>query len=228
MKSNSLDILKKKGTGFKVPLGYFDTVEDIVMSELIAEKFPEKPGFAVPKGYFEAIEDAFTAKLSAEHLPVKEGFATPEGYFDSVENAVFTKLDKEASEKSSSDVPDGYFDTLEDRVFARIHEESTAKEPKVITLGARIRKVWAPIAVAASLVLLFIIAYNNSSDTAVNEIASTEVDEWIDEGLLDLDSYEIAEVFSDIDLASNETNSEDDDLLDYLNGTDVESMLLEN
>ena len=42
------------------------------------------------------------------------------------------------------------------------------------------------------------------------------------------DSYELAEVFSDVDLAANESITDDDELLDYLNGTDVESMLLEN
>ena len=72
------------------------------------------------------------------------------------------------------------------------------------------------------------IGYNNGSDTGLNDVANTEVDQWIEADLINLDSYEIAEVFSDVELASDDTSSDDDELLNYLNGTDVESMLLEN
>lgn len=227
MKSNNLDILKQKGSGFKVPEGYFNTVEDTIISELITEKFPEKHGFSIPKGYLEAIETSVSAKLSAEQLPDKEGFTTPKGYFDSVEDTIFAKLGKQTRQINTSDIPEGYFDTLEDRVFTRLKEE-IRKEPKVISLSSRVKKVLIPVAVAASLLLIFIIGYNSGSSTTIDEVANTEIEKWIEEDLINLDSYEIAEIFNDVNLASNETSSEEDTLLDYLNGTDIENMLLEN
>ena len=51
MKQKNLDILKQKGSGFKVPDGYFKSIEDTVLSELIAEEFADKSGYSVPEGY---------------------------------------------------------------------------------------------------------------------------------------------------------------------------------
>ena len=161
-------------------------------------------------------------------LPDKEGFTTPEGYFDSLEDSVLIKLGKETPQVTTSDLPEGYFETFEDRVFARLEKEDKPVEPKVISLNERFKKVLVPLAVAASLVVVVLIGYNNGGQTPVTDVANAEVDKWIEDDLINLDSYEIAEVFSDVDLAINETSSEDDALLDYLNGTDVESMLLEN
>ena len=197
MKQSNLDILKQKGSGFKVPKGYFDALEATVIAE-----------------------------LSTEKLPVKEGFTTPKGYFNTLEDAVFNKLGKEFIKTESFDIPKDYFDTLEDRIFDRINEERV-KESKVISLSERIRKTWIPVAVAASLLLILMINYNNSS-TTIDAVAETELDKWIEDDLISLDSYEIAEVFNDIDLSDDSTFDEDAELLEYLNGTDVESMILEN
>ncbi|NNC69579.1 MAG: hypothetical protein HKN90_02030 [Flavobacteriaceae bacterium] len=228
MKQKKLDIMQQKGSGFKVPEGYFNTIEDAILSEIKTEKFPNTSGFSVPDGYFESLEQIVNSKLIIDQLPDKEGFNVPKDYFDSIEDTIFTKLGKETLSVNSKEIPKDYFDTLEDRVFARLKDENIEKETKVISLGARIRKVWVPIAVAASLVLIFMIGYNDGSDTGLNDVATAEVDQWIEEDLINLDSYEIAEVFSDIELASGDVSGDDDELLNYLNGTDVESMLLEN
>ena len=227
MKTNYLDILKNKGSGFKVPKGYFETIEAAVMTELIADRFPKKHGFTTPKGYFKALDDDIASKSIEEKLPVKDGYAAPDGYFDAVENEVFAKLNTKVQNTNSSGVPEGYFDALEDAVFAKLKKEKLHASPKVISLGSRIKKVLLPVAVAASIALVVIMNYNGS-DKTVNKIAATEIDEWIDEEVISFDSYEIAEVYSDTELASNDTNDEDDALLDYLNGMDVESMVLEN
>ena len=166
------------------------------------------------------MQQVFSDTLSQNH-----GFTVPEGYFDRVEGNVLSKLEIEVPKFASSDVPEGYFDTLEDRVFARIAEEENQKSSKVISLGARLKKVWAPMAVAASLVLLVTISGIFKSGPGVE--GSVTVAE-MEEVLNSFDSYELAEVFSDVDLAANQTINEEDELLDYLNGTDVESMLLEN
>ena len=182
-------------------------------------------GFKVPKGYFETVEDTVMSELIVKKFSVKEGFSTPKDYFDSVEDTVFNKLGKEFIKTESFDIPKDYFDTLEDRIFLRLKEEKVI-EPKVISLNSRIKKVLVPLAVAASLLLIFMINYNNNS--SINTVAETEIDKWIEDDLISLDSYEIAEVFNDVDLSDDDTYDEDAELLEYLNGTDVESMILEN
>ncbi len=222
MKQKILDILKEKGSGFRVPDRYFDTIEDRLMSELSSEKFPKQSGFSVPSNYFESLETQVFLKLGEKSLTNERGFKVPEGYFDAVESKVLVKLDLNAPELRTSDIPANYFDTLEERVFARIAQEEKEKSPKVISLGARLRKVWVPVAVAASLALLLTLPGIFGKDQTGVTVAEME------EVLNSFDSYELAEVFSDVELATNEVISEEDELLDYLNGTDVESMLLEN
>lgn len=48
--------------------------------------------FKIPKGYFETVEDAVFEKLSQSNLLNKEGFEIPKGYFETVEDTVFEKL----------------------------------------------------------------------------------------------------------------------------------------
>ena len=194
MKKNKLDILKTQGTGFKTPEAYFDTLEDEVMLKLAAEKFPKKEGFTVPTNYLENVEES-----------------------------VFNKLNEfKASEELKGDIPKGYFNSIEDRVFEKLKEEKIS-QPKVIPLRSRFVKILVPIAVAASLLLVFIINYNNDKITIEN-VASSEIDTWIEDDLITLDANQIAEVFSDVEL-NIELNNDDQELLEYLNGTDIESIL---
>ncbi len=197
MKHTILDILKKQGSGFKTPKGYFDTVENDVFSKLSIKSFPEKAGYSIPKNYF-----------------------------DTIENTVFTKLDaNEFRKQHHFDVPKDYFSTIEDNVFKKIQEEDTNK-PKVINLRSKLTKVFAPIAIAASLLLLFTLYTNKNNDSFnFDSLAVTDVENWIENDYISLDSYEIAEVYSDVTF-EDDFNEDDIELLDYINGTDIESALL--
>lgn len=187
------------------------------MEKNILDILKEKgPGFSVPKGYFDNIENTIASKIVTEKLPAKDGFTTPQDYFTSVEDSFFEKVTNES-------IPKGYFDTLEDRVFEKIKKEET----KVISFNTRIKKVLLPLAVAASLLLIIMLTYNTGTKTTTPEIASTEVDDLIEDDYIDLNSYEIAEVFNDVSLTENETE-EELDALDYMNGTEIESLIIEN
>ena len=198
MKKNSLDILKNQGHGFNVPKGYFDTIENDVFAKISTEKFPKKEGFAVAKDYFETFDNKVLKAIASEKL-----------------------------KKTNFEIPKDYFETLEDKVFEKLQKEKVA-EPKVIKLRTRILKVVAPIAVAASLLLFFVFQYNTSDQNkmSIDSIASTEIENWINDDLISLDSYEIAEAYSDVSFVNDETILESIELEDYLNGMDVESILL--
>jgi len=167
MNNNKLDILKKRGSGFKTPENYFKTVEDTVVMKLAMDKFPEdEPGLDVPKGYF---------------------------------------------------------DSIEEKVFRKIQHEAT-QEPKIINLPSKWFKVVVPIAIAASLLLILVLNYTGET-YSIENVAASDIEEWIEEDLILLDSYEIAELYDDISL-ENEFSIDDLNVLDYVNGTDIESILL--
>lgn len=196
MNKNNLDILKKMGNGFKTPEGYFTDVEDSVL-----------------------------AKISLEEFPKKEGFELPADYFENVENTVFDRITTEAnSKKPSLNVPTGYFDTIEDRVFEKIQKE-TIQQPKVISLKSRMIKIIAPISIAASLLLVFLLNYDKGTSFAFENVAASDIEQWIEDDLISLDSDQIAEVYNDVTL-EDEFSSDDLEVLDYINGTDIESVLL--
>lgn len=53
---------KKHIHGFKVPLDYFDSLEERVMQKIALEDLPKDTGMTVPKGYFEQLESHIVAK----------------------------------------------------------------------------------------------------------------------------------------------------------------------
>jgi hypothetical protein len=63
-----------KQTGFKVPEGYFDNLEDTVFNKLDAKSNLEhnkNTGFNVPKDYFSTVEENVFKKLKTEDKDVK-------------------------------------------------------------------------------------------------------------------------------------------------------------
>jgi hypothetical protein len=82
-----------KKSGFDVPEGYFDAVEDQFSAKLREESLPDETGFDVPEGYFDALEDKLQTRLIQESLPRESGFGVPEGYFDSLEDTILAKVD---------------------------------------------------------------------------------------------------------------------------------------
>jgi len=194
MKNKSLDILKKQGSGFRTPEKYFENLDDEVLAKIAIEKFPKR-----------------------------EGFNLPSSYFENLESHVFLKLKQDKITKPlKADIPEGYFNTIEDRVFDKLKEDNLL-QPKVISLRSKFIKVFTPLAIAASLLLFFIVNYNNNKYDIEN-VTTSEIDTWIEKDLITLDANQIAEVFSDVSL-NEEINIEDEEVLEYLNGTDIESIL---
>jgi len=186
----------------------------------------KKSGFKTPKDYFETFEDSVFTKMASEKFPKKEGFQSPEGYFDSIDNKVLEKLRLEKEKKVTGyKIPEKYLETVEDNVLKTIRNEQ--KEPKVIDFKSVLLKRLIPIAAAASLLLFIFINYNQTTDANLEKLASAEIEQWIDDDLITFDTYEITEVFDDVELESQPI-FEDEELIDYLNGTDIESLILEN
>ena len=188
----------------------------------------KKSGFEIPSNYFETIEDGVIAKLKAENLTLiktRESFQTPKNYFNSIEDIVITKLKAEAlNTKNHNTLPENYFETLENKVITKIKTT-----PKVISLKSRFIKFAAPIAIAASLLLIFILN-NTSTNVTFESLASSEIENWIDNGSIDIDALTIASLYPEIEL-NDEIYSDslsDEEVLEYLSQEDLENILYEN
>ncbi len=195
MSNNNLDILKKTGTGFKTPNGYFKNIEKNVFTQLSENQLPQEEGFNMPPNYLETVEDKVLTKITVDYTQPNE----------------------------SLNIPDGYFEGIEDRVFSKIQQEDIA-EPKVINFRSRLIKLIVPIAVSAS-VLLILVLNQNENKYSLQDVAASDIEGWIEEDLVTLDSYEIAELYGDVNL-EEEFSNDDLDMLNYVNGTDIESVLL--
>ncbi len=59
----------------------------------------KESGFEVPKGYFDHVEDQFSINLAEESIPDTSGFSTPDDYFDQLEDCILAKVAPEKKVK---------------------------------------------------------------------------------------------------------------------------------
>ena len=194
-------------------------------------------GFKTPDGYFDSFKDRLFDKMEAgvESLPKKEGFTTPEGYFDKLEDKIVSSsIEGNAMPKSHGmTAPEGYFENFEQRLFDRIEQNN--KEAKVIKLAAYKKYVYAAVAVAAALALLFTVFYKPDVNT-IDSLPTAYIDELIDDGLIAMDSYEIAEVFDEQEINISdlmEDTYDYDNMIEYISDNiddldQYEDLILEN
>ena len=62
----TLSKLKEKGTGFKVPNNYFNSIEQHLASEIELRKAFKTTSFKTPENYFESVEDITIERLEFE------------------------------------------------------------------------------------------------------------------------------------------------------------------
>ncbi|WP_422860264.1 hypothetical protein ACOKFD_05155 [Flagellimonas sp. S174] len=165
----------------------------------------------------------------------KSNFKTPEGYFDNFNERLMQKLHAdEAIEKLSylpeSDgfhIPKGYFKSVDKKVLSQIREKDT----KVIQLSSYRKYFYGAAAVAAALLLFFGLNLQKESPVAFEDLASAEIDAYLENTELDLTYYEWAELVSleDAELSDvMDTPLETENILEYLdeNIEDIEELNL--
>jgi hypothetical protein len=84
-------------------------------------------GFKVPMNYFNKIEDEIEAKLTTKKNSKENNFAIPDDYFESVEDIVLTKLKSEALKNKTTTIPDNYFNSIEDKVLNKLKSNKNTK-----------------------------------------------------------------------------------------------------
>ena len=170
-------------------------------------------GFTVPKVYFDKLEDRIEHKMhstDSNHKTNKENNGKQKSAF------ILDQIGKEHGFKT----PDDYFDTFEPKL-------KRIKTTKIIPLKNNYIRILA-MSIAASILLFFGIKYINPTQSEKSQLVfqDQEYINWIESDLVDLNSYEIAEAFNDIEL--NQVYYPEDEVDEYLNSVDIELLILEN
>jgi len=161
------------------------------------------------------------------------GFKTPKGYFEGFTDDLLDKMSKETSSLPNEDgfaVPEGYFDNLNKKVLDKV----TEKESKVIRLKPYRKYFYVAASVAAILIMVISIQQRGKSSFTFDDLARTDIENYLEENELGLSTYELAEVLLTEELEVNDilnNNSEldDENIIDYLedNIDDIDELNLE-
>ncbi len=129
------------------------------------------------------------------------GFKTPENYFENFEKQLFSKIEEVNLPKSAGfKVPTGYFESLEEKVL--LNAIPSEKSRKVISLFSN-RKLGYVAAIAACLVLCFMLFKpNHSISEDFNSLQMATIENYINDGNLNLDIYDVTTIFNDEDISA--------------------------
>jgi len=164
----------------------------------------------------------------------KTGFNTPKDYFNSFEERLFERMNTEdlIPKDTGFKAPDAYFDTLEDTLSQQLFD--TEKETKVIPLQPKRTYLrYLSYAAAACVVLLIAMNVINTSSEAlsINDMATTEINEFIENDLIALNNYDMMTVYEEENIEVNalfEVDLNETETIDYLeNRADPYDLLLE-
>ncbi|PVW14705.1 hypothetical protein [Marixanthomonas spongiae] len=157
------------------------------------------------------------------------GFKVPESYFETFEEKLFTKIaEEQLPNQSGFSVPPGYFDGLEDTLAQ--HPDIAPKHTKVRSLFAKSNLKYA-VAVAAAVVLAVVLLNkNNATVLDMNSVDYLAIENYINEGELDFDLYDVSNLLSENNsetLNYGTENISEENLESYLLETVDESILLD-
>lgn len=156
--------------------------------------------------------------LHNNHLKQNK-FTVPKGYFDNLEDVVITKLKAEALQISTqTKLPKNYFNSIENNVLERIKKDKKSKIIKLIM----------PVAVAASILIALLIP-NLFTTNSFKNISKNEMEHWLNSQLIGTSSLDIIAVQDDLTIETSFFEAvSDEEMVNYLNETDLEYILYEN
>src|SRR5690606_5069658 len=156
----------------------------------------------------------------------KIDFSVPENYFSDFDNRLEKKINtSEAIPKVTGfKVPSGYLEDFEKRLWNTMEmEASTAR-------GTKVRWLYAVSSIAATLILGFVLIKTTSPLTTeqVEELTSFDVKTYIDDGFLNLNTYEIIDTFEGVSLEGIEMTDPipREEIIEYLNQNNIDNYTL--
>jgi hypothetical protein len=123
-----------KANPFAVPEGYFEELDECIMSAVRMDELKSNmPDFTVPGEYFEQLAGNIQARIAVEEMAnTKEtGFALPAGYFENLSDNIKSRIAVETAMEAGEafEVPAGYFENLSSQIQSSVFvEEALAEE----------------------------------------------------------------------------------------------------
>ena len=149
------------------------------------------------------------------------GFKAPEDYFETFEERLFNKIGEDSLPKEAGfSVPDAYFSGLEDVVLKKVN--ASEKQTKVIPLFRKRTLFYVASIAACAAILFMVIKTETNSPDGFNDIQLATLDDYIEAGNLELDTYEVLAMLGDDEIAA--INIEND----FFSEENLEEYLLEN
>lgn len=152
----------------------------------------------------------------------KKDFSVPEGYFENATERFLSKVENIRYKNSKEDfkVPSGYFEDLNTKIAKKINKD----EAKVIQLNPIKKYYYAVAAIAAVIVMFFVLKINDNQELSFgfDDLAYSDIETYFESNKLGFTSYEIAE-FIPVDQV--ELN---DILIDGLNEENILEYLTNN
>jgi len=172
-----------KRNPFAVPDGYFESVEEQVLSAVFLDSLKQKTNhnsFEVPQNYFEDLTEQIEMRISLSEMPKAQSFAVPENYFD----------------------------TLQSRINNKIAAETPKKEAKIVPLWRRNMVKYASAACFVLMASFGAYFYQNNPSVPVAKTATADLAS--DQLLYDIDENTIIEHLEAQNTNSSKTNSVSD------------------
>lgn len=175
-------------------------------------------GFTLPEDYMANFE----VHLGQKKLESKTGFSMPKEYLEAFDDKIISKVLNTSS--TGFKFSDNYFDAIGIEILNKVNLNKKYKLISIIQSPVFKRISYA---IAASLVLFFGVKSfyftNNISD--FDSLTATQIERWIDEELVLYNTYEIADSYNFANF-SLENNYSDEEILYYLDNTDIENLIL--
>jgi len=129
-----------KSDPFTVPPGYFDNLEDRIVSLKNLQKQKDKiatGGFLVPENYFEGLAGNISGRINVETYADAGagGFTVPDNYFETLEQQIAARVfieETKCDEFGNFTVPAGYFNELNNHILNRTINFSDKKKNGII------------------------------------------------------------------------------------------------
>ncbi len=151
----------------------------------------------------------------------EDGFKVPEGYLEGLTDRILDRLKDESPDlpqKDGFEVPEGYFESLNKKVLGQVKGDDT----KVIRLQPYRKWFFTAASVAAVVLIFFGLQWQAPQDVSWNDIASLELEEYVEDQAEAMSSYEIAEVLTIEDLEVDDfidESWEEENIVEYLDDT---------
>lgn len=147
-------------------------------------------------------------------------FKVPTNYFDEFENHLLNKINEEVLPKNIGfKTPPGYFNKLDAKIKRK--NNSKSKEKKLIPVVSKKIFIYAA-SLAAIVILVFSVIKDTTRFYTLEEIEISNIENFINEGNIQLKQHEISILFTD-EILNNMTSNQS-----RLSGNQLENYLLEN